>query len=95
MSILPPKISSEKFESAVKELNALVGNDWVFTSEEDIRLYRDPFSSVQGTDEERHICGAVAPASVEEVQAIVRVANKYKIVKNGTCFRGKVDLKLT
>ena len=79
MAILPPNVSAEQFASAVKELNAVVGKEWVFISDEDIGMYRDTYSTVQGTTEERHICGAVGPASVEEVQGIVKIANKYKI----------------
>lgn len=79
MAILPPNVSASEFSKAVTELSALLGSEWVFTSEDDIRLYRDPYSTVQGTELERSICGAVAPASVEEVQGIVRLANRYKI----------------
>lgn len=57
----------------------MVGKDWVFTSDEDLDLYRDAYSPLRGTPEERIASAAVAPSAVEEVQAIVRIANRYEI----------------
>ena len=77
--ILPPGVSAADFEAAVKQFAAAVGAQWVFTSEEDLRPYRDSYSTVWGTPDERLAAGAVAPNSVEQVQAVVRTANQYKI----------------
>ena len=79
MTMLPPGIKVDDFKKIIKALESAVGNEWVFVTDEDVRLYRDPFSSIQGTKEERHACGAVAPASVEEVQALVKIANQFKL----------------
>ena len=76
---LPPGVSSADFAAALKEFAAAVGDKWVFTSEEDIELYRDAYSQVWGEPEERRASAAVAPSSVEEVQAVVRAANRYRI----------------
>ncbi len=76
---LPPNVSAETFRSAVGEFTAVVGAQWVFTTEEDVMLYRDSYSIFWGEAEERIASAAVAPASVEQVQQIVRIANKYKI----------------
>ena len=76
---LPPGVSSSEFAAALKGFAAAVGNEWLFTSEEDVDLYRDAYSQVWGEPEERRASAAVAPASVEEVQAVVRVANRYRI----------------
>lgn len=51
----------------------------MFTSDIDLDLYRDAYSPLWGTAEERRASAAVAPRSVEQVQQIVRVANRYKI----------------
>lgn len=75
----PPGISPTVFATALKEFAAVVGQDWVFTSDEDLDLYRDSYSPFRGTPEELIASGAVAPSSVEEVQAVVRIANTYKI----------------
>lgn len=76
---LPPGISAAAFADAVKEFQGAVGADWVFTSEEDLETYRDAYSIRWGHDDEYLASAAVAPAKVEEVQAVVRIANKYKI----------------
>src|SRR5690606_37779955 len=44
MAVLPPNVGAEDFASAVREFVAAVGEDWVFTSDEDLELYRDPYS---------------------------------------------------
>src|SRR3970040_2087400 len=78
MAVLPPNVSAEDFASAVREFTAAVGADWVFTSDEDLELYRDPYSVMRGTERESLASAAVAPSSVEQVQQVVRIANKYK-----------------
>ena len=75
----PPGVSATDFATAVREFEGAVGKDWVFTSDADVDLYRDAYSPYWGEPEEKIASAAVAPASVEQVQAVVRVANKYKI----------------
>ena len=76
---LPPNTSEAEFASALAEFAAALGDDWVFSSEEDVALYRDSYSIYWGEPEERVASAAVAPANVEQVQQIVRIANKYGI----------------
>jgi (+)-pinoresinol hydroxylase len=76
--ILPPDVSAASFGSAIQEFQAAIGRQWVFTSESDLELYRDPYSFFWDTPEEHLASAALAPASVEEVQKIVRIANRYK-----------------
>jgi 4-cresol dehydrogenase (hydroxylating) len=75
----PPGISAADFASALKEFAAVVGPDWVLTSEEDLETYRDAYSPLRGQPDERKASAAVAPDSAEEVQAIVRIANRYGV----------------
>jgi len=77
--MLPPGVSKAEFDAAIAEFKKIVGNEWVFTSAEDVALYRDAYSQVWNEPEERLASAAVAPASTEEVQAVVKTANKYKI----------------
>ncbi len=79
MAVLPPGVSTEQFASAITQFKEAVGPDWVFTSDEDIHPYRDHFSYIKDQPDELIPSAAVAPDSVEQVQAIVRVANEYKI----------------
>lgn len=74
-----PGVSPADFAAAVEAFAKVVGPEWVFTSDGDLDLYRDSYSPLRGTPEERTAAGAVAPKSTEEVQAVVRIANKYRI----------------
>ena len=76
---LPPGVSQIEFSAAIEEFSQAVGKEWVFTTPEDLNMYRDSFSTVWDTAEERHAGAAVAPTTVEQVQAIVRTANRYQI----------------
>jgi len=75
----PPGIDHAAFDTAILEFKKAVGEQWVFTADEDTRLYHDAYSPLLGEPEERWASAAVAPASVEEVQAVVRAANQYRI----------------
>ena len=76
---LPPGVSSKDFSAAMQRFEKVVGKDWVFTSDDDVDLYRDPYTPAWHEEEEKFPSAAVAPASVEEVQAVVKIANQYKI----------------
>lgn len=77
--VVPSGVSEREFAAALEEFRAAVGADWVFTSEEDVALYRDAYSPYWGEPEERLASAAVAPSTVEEVQAVVRAANARRI----------------
>lgn len=76
---VPPGVSSKDFSDAIKQFEEAVGQEWVFTSDEDVALYRDAYSPFWGEPDELVASAAVAPDNVEQVQKIVRVANTYKI----------------
>jgi FAD/FMN-containing dehydrogenase len=76
---LPPGVSASDFAAAIQQFQDAVGKDWVFTSDEDVALYRDAYSPFMGEPEERFASAAVAPDRVEQVQKVVRIANQYKI----------------
>jgi 4-cresol dehydrogenase (hydroxylating) len=76
---LPAGVTAKDFADALKQFTEAVGKQWVFTSDEDVALYRDAYSPFWGEPEERVASAAVAPNTVEEVQKIVRTANQYKI----------------
>src|SRR5690606_39513608 len=56
----PPGVSERDFKAALDEFREAVGPEWVFTSDEDVALYRDAYSPYWGEPEER-----VASAAVE------------------------------
>ena len=75
----PPGVSERDFSRALEQFRNAVGGEWVFASDEDVNLYRDAYSPFYGEAEDRVPSAAVAPESTEQVQAIVRIANTYKI----------------
>ena len=76
---LPPGVSSQDFSSALSQFTNAVGKEWVFTSDDDVNTYRDSYSPFWHEDEEPIPSAAVAPDGVEQVQAVVKIANTFKI----------------
>ena len=73
---LPPGFTAQKMDQARRAFEAALGADKVFFDDLDRQTYRDKF----WVDEGAHIpSGAIAPTSVEEVQAAVRVANQFRV----------------
>ncbi|MBT5484361.1 MAG: FAD-binding oxidoreductase [Gammaproteobacteria bacterium] len=79
MAVLPPNTSEADFNNALQAFAAAVGDEWVFSSDEDLKPFRDHYSPVPLEEDELLASAAVAPANVEEVQAVVKVANQYLI----------------
>ncbi|WP_374526693.1 FAD-binding oxidoreductase [Novosphingobium sp.] len=76
-ALLPHGLSDAAFNQALTALRAAVGSQWVLNADADRQAYLDPYALGDGLD---HDCAAiVAPASVEEVQAVVRIANQFKV----------------
>jgi (+)-pinoresinol hydroxylase len=76
---VPPGVSATDFAEAVRQFETAVGKDWVFTSDDDLALYRDAYSPFWGEPDELIASAAVAPDNVEEVQKVVKIANTFKI----------------
>ncbi len=74
---LPPGLSSAQFERALKAFAKVVGDQWVLATDEDRGTYSDFYAP--GPEEVHAPSAGVAPASAEEVQAIIRLANEYKV----------------
>jgi 4-cresol dehydrogenase (hydroxylating) len=64
-------------ESAVNTFVATLGPDAVLTSERDLREFRDPYAYVGWDD--FAASAVVMPTTVEEVQAVVRIANEHRV----------------
>jgi 4-cresol dehydrogenase (hydroxylating) len=76
---IPPGVAERDFAAALRDFRAAVGDEWVFTSDEDVALYRDAYSPFWGESEERVASAAVAPQTAEQVQAVVRAANARRV----------------
>jgi (+)-pinoresinol hydroxylase len=75
----PPGISDRDFQTALRRIGDIVGREWVFSSDEDVALYRDAYSPLWGEEGERFASAAFAPISVEEIQGVVKIANEYRL----------------
>ena len=75
----PPNVSEPDFRAALQEFSQIVGEKWVFSDDESGKLYRDAYSPKYGQDDDLKASAAVAPTTVEEVSAIMKVANKYRV----------------
>lgn len=73
---LAPGVSKADFAGAIKAMRSVVGDEWVFGDPEAVM----PWGKTYIPDPNgRHVpLGAVCPRTVEEVQEIVRIANKFK-----------------
>ena len=56
MATLPPGVSSADFSTALGQFAEAVGPDWVFSSDEDVALYRDAYSPFWGEETESQSC---------------------------------------
>ena len=78
--VLPPGVSAADFGAALRAFAAALGADAVLSAAESGE-FRDPYS-FPGWDE--HWPSAVLqPGSVEDVQAVVRIAGQYRIPRRG------------
>jgi 4-cresol dehydrogenase (hydroxylating) len=103
---LPAGVAAQSFERALRSFERIVGPQWVLATDEDRRTYLDAYAP--GDAESYGPSAAVAPLTVEEIQAILRVANEHKLPlwpfsrgKNlgyggsAPCLRGSVILDLS
>jgi 4-cresol dehydrogenase (hydroxylating) len=75
--VLPPRLSERRFDQALAAFARVVGAEWVLSSDDDLLPYYDLYPL--GDAEAHAPSAAVAPQSVEEVQALVRLANQHKV----------------
>lgn len=74
---LPPGVSAEAFDQAIREFRAAIGEQNVHTDEATVSGYDDRFPV---TDDGSFVGSAVLwPGSTEDVQRIVRIANRHLI----------------
>ena len=76
---LPPNVTQADFAAALKAFAAIVGSEWLFTSDEDLELYRDSYSILWDEAAEPTASAAIAPETSEQVVELVKIANRYRI----------------
>ncbi|MFJ9590808.1 FAD-binding oxidoreductase [Streptomyces acidicola] len=74
---IPLGMSEQDFGQVLEKFTRELGADRVLTADEDRREFRDAFSYIGW---EQHTASAIVmPTTVEEVQAVVRIANEAKV----------------
>jgi 4-cresol dehydrogenase (hydroxylating) len=76
---IPPGVSEQDFRRALEAFARAIGSEWVFTSDDDIALYKDAYTPLWSEDDEKVASAALAPDTAEQVQQIVRIANQFRI----------------
>ena len=72
---VPPGVTEDALDRALAAIAAAIGDDKVATDAGSLADFQDPF---QFPGSARNVpCGVVSPRTVEEVQAIVRIANEH------------------
>jgi 4-cresol dehydrogenase (hydroxylating) len=74
---LPPRLSARKFAAALRAVERVVGSHWVFASDEDRNAYSDAYAP--GNAESYAPAAGVAPANLEELRALLQIANEYRL----------------
>ncbi len=76
-SVLPPSLAPEALSGALDDFRAAVGGEHVLTTPGALHEFRDPYWFAGWDDFEAS--AVVLPQSVEEIQAIMRIANERRI----------------
>ncbi len=76
-TVLPAGVTESSLDGAVQAFIDALGSDAVLTSAEDLLEFRDPYD-FKGSDEYT-ASAVVMPTTVEEVQAVVRIANEFRV----------------
>ena len=76
-SMLPPSFAEETLPLALDAFRSALGPEAVITAEDELRDFRDPFAFAAWDD---YTASAVLmPETVEQIQAIVRIANEHRV----------------
>lgn len=73
---LPHNVSAADFDRALKAFGDAIGSDWVLATDQDRQSYADIYNP--GPENEWPPSAAVAPGNTEEVQEIIKIANRFK-----------------
>ena len=74
---LTPHLSDERLALALDAFRSALGSDAVIADNDELRAFRDPFAFA--TWDDYTASAALMPETVEEIQAIVRIANEHAV----------------
>ena len=70
-------VSPRALDAALAEFQDILGSERVITDPEGLRSFRDPFQFQSWED--NTASAVLSPTTVEEVQEIVRIANRHRV----------------
>ncbi|KAI1613492.1 glycolate oxidase [Exophiala viscosa] len=76
--VLPPGVSQTNFDRAIREWSNALGSENVFSGD-NVKEYIDPYELNEDASTRRVPSGAVCPATLEQAQTVLKIANKYQI----------------
>jgi 4-cresol dehydrogenase (hydroxylating) flavoprotein subunit len=76
-TVLPTDVTEQALDDALDAFRGVVGADAVLTAAEELQEFRDPYWYAGWDDYEAS--AVVQPQSVEQIQAIVRLANEHGV----------------
>ncbi len=74
---MPPGVSDREVQRAIDRLESALGTEKVLTEPEQLREFRDPFQLA--SSDAFSASAVVMPTTVEEIQAVVAIANETKV----------------
>jgi hypothetical protein len=103
---LPPGLTPNVWAIVLEQFRVALGKEKVIVGKELRINYVDPFSMNADEREKRGTACALRPTTVEEIQAVLKIANEYKIPLwtvsrgrnlgyGGPAARVKVDMNLS
>ncbi|OQU96966.1 FAD linked oxidase, domain-containing protein [Cladophialophora immunda] len=79
LDILPPSLDRPTWLSVLVEFRTILGDDGVLVGHEQRVRYVDPYAQEHDEQERRGSSASLLPVTVEEIRAILRLCNKYRI----------------
>ena len=74
---LTTHLSDERLALALDAFRSALGSDAVIADDDELRAFRDPFAFA--TWDDYTASAVVMPTTVEQVQEVVRAANRFKV----------------
>ncbi|KAI9052176.1 hypothetical protein LZ554_003536 [Drepanopeziza brunnea f. sp. 'monogermtubi'] len=77
-NVLPPSVKQTDFDTAIGKLQKILGYDNVYIGKA-LAEYIDPYELQEDPSRRKVPSGAVCPATIADVQGVLKVANEFKI----------------
>ena len=90
---VPPGVSERDFARALEQFRSAIGREWVFTSDEDLNLYRDAYSPFKGEAEDRVPSAAVVIAARRRQHRSGKQQRQGHTAKRGPAARAGAGLE--